>query len=302
MPVRVTVRHDDLQVHEVTSELPGRPAQAGVGVARGPARDVAERGAVGVHRPGRGRVHHARAGASRARRSRRRRAAARDRHRGADLVAARRRRRRLLLLRAGRSRSLARLAGASCRAAGSPRGPRLERTEPVAVTPRPSPTPSVPRRTDSSGLAVGDVDAAADGDPASVRRHAGAQAQRHLEVRPRVRLQQLDAVARGEGRRSPQVGPAGTSRPGSPGRSTSTATPTTSVRRRTARCCRNVAPTPCRRYLQSQLAGADVSIVSVGHGEADPVASNATPDGRKSEPPGDDHAASQLTGDFLRVG
>ena len=35
-------------------------------------------------------------------------------------------------------------------------------------------------------------------------------------------------------------------------------------------------------YLQSQLAGADVSIVSVGHGEADPVASNATADGRKS--------------------
>jgi outer membrane protein OmpA-like peptidoglycan-associated protein len=35
-------------------------------------------------------------------------------------------------------------------------------------------------------------------------------------------------------------------------------------------------------YLQSRLAGADVSIVSVGHGEADPVASNATSDGRKS--------------------
>ena len=35
-------------------------------------------------------------------------------------------------------------------------------------------------------------------------------------------------------------------------------------------------------YLQSQLAGADVSIVSVGHGEADPVATNATSDGRKS--------------------
>jgi outer membrane protein OmpA-like peptidoglycan-associated protein len=35
-------------------------------------------------------------------------------------------------------------------------------------------------------------------------------------------------------------------------------------------------------YLQSRLAGADVSIVSVGHGEAHPVASNATSDGRKS--------------------
>jgi outer membrane protein OmpA-like peptidoglycan-associated protein len=35
-------------------------------------------------------------------------------------------------------------------------------------------------------------------------------------------------------------------------------------------------------YLQSQLAGADVSIVSVGHGESNPVASNATAQGRKA--------------------
>ncbi len=35
-------------------------------------------------------------------------------------------------------------------------------------------------------------------------------------------------------------------------------------------------------YLQSHLAGADVSIVSVGHGEAHPVASNATAHGRKA--------------------
>jgi outer membrane protein OmpA-like peptidoglycan-associated protein len=35
-------------------------------------------------------------------------------------------------------------------------------------------------------------------------------------------------------------------------------------------------------YLQSQLAGADVSIVSVGHGESNPVASNATAQGRKT--------------------
>ncbi len=34
-------------------------------------------------------------------------------------------------------------------------------------------------------------------------------------------------------------------------------------------------------YLQSQLVGAPVSIVSVGHGESDPVVSNATADGRK---------------------
>jgi outer membrane protein OmpA-like peptidoglycan-associated protein len=35
-------------------------------------------------------------------------------------------------------------------------------------------------------------------------------------------------------------------------------------------------------YLQSQLVGAPVSIVSTGHGEADPVASNATAAGRKA--------------------
>jgi outer membrane protein OmpA-like peptidoglycan-associated protein len=34
-------------------------------------------------------------------------------------------------------------------------------------------------------------------------------------------------------------------------------------------------------YLQSQLLGAPVSIVSVGHGEANPIASNATPAGQK---------------------
>jgi outer membrane protein OmpA-like peptidoglycan-associated protein len=34
-------------------------------------------------------------------------------------------------------------------------------------------------------------------------------------------------------------------------------------------------------YLQSQLPGAPVSIVSVGHGEADPAVSNATADGRQ---------------------
>ena len=33
--------------------------------------------------------------------------------------------------------------------------------------------------------------------------------------------------------------------------------------------------------LQSQLLGAPVSIVSVGHGEANPVASNATTAGQK---------------------
>jgi outer membrane protein OmpA-like peptidoglycan-associated protein len=35
-------------------------------------------------------------------------------------------------------------------------------------------------------------------------------------------------------------------------------------------------------YLQSQLAGSDVSIVSVGHGEAHPLASNATAHGREA--------------------
>jgi len=34
-------------------------------------------------------------------------------------------------------------------------------------------------------------------------------------------------------------------------------------------------------YLQSQLLGAPVSIVSVGHGEANPIASNATTTGQK---------------------
>ncbi len=34
-------------------------------------------------------------------------------------------------------------------------------------------------------------------------------------------------------------------------------------------------------YLQSQLLGAPVSIVSVGHGESDPVVSNATAAGQK---------------------
>ena len=34
-------------------------------------------------------------------------------------------------------------------------------------------------------------------------------------------------------------------------------------------------------YLQSQLLGVPVSIVSVGHGESDPVASNATAGGRQ---------------------
>ena len=162
LPVRVTVRHDDLQVHEVTFELPGRPAQAGVRVARGPARDVAERGAVGVHRPGRGRVHHVRAGASRAHARACGRTGARDRHRGATssptswetaaapAAAGRCARRGRLVLRAG------------------PRGPLavlvLERTEPVAVR-RGLAHAVGDTLTDSSGLAVGDVDAAADGDP-----------------------------------------------------------------------------------------------------------------------------------------
>ena len=43
-------------------ELPGRAAEAGARAVRRPARDVAERGAVGVHRPGRGRVHDPRPG------------------------------------------------------------------------------------------------------------------------------------------------------------------------------------------------------------------------------------------------
>ena len=34
-------------------------------------------------------------------------------------------------------------------------------------------------------------------------------------------------------------------------------------------------------YLQSQLLGAPVSIVSVGHGESNPIASNATTAGQR---------------------
>ena len=277
MPVRVTVRHDDLQVHEVTLSFPAALLKRALGLHVDPLEmSLSEVQSAFIAPVGAGFTTYdarpARADPGSAR------ASGAAEPCGADEGEPPRRRRRLLvplvLVAAGAPGRRWRRGGSS-RAPGQP-GQRAS-TPPRAVAPAddhavaPAAVTVAPQPSSSEAPTV---------TQAQVHRHADAQAERHAEVRPRLRLQQRRRCRRRRRTRSTrspqQVRSADlTGKIYVDGYTDNLGSAAYGLRALAAR-----APRRCPNYLESQLARVPVSIVSVGHGEADPIASNATDAGR----------------------